>query len=124
MLLKRHYDPAALKSWKKKQAAAIKNKIAALVEQGISESAATKTLREQYADEHGLPKISHVEVKRAGKAWRPSKKVVEQGAADGWMSIADGKITIKTGPDDPDVNFKIVERRAHDYDCVREKARG
>lgn len=124
MLLKRHYDPASLKSYNRKRNAAIKPNVASLVELGLDEASAVKQLRERYADENGLPKIAHVEVQRSGKEWRPSKKIVEQGLVQGWLSIGAGKITIKTGPDDADVVFVIKDQDANCYHCVKEKARG
>lgn len=55
--------------------------------------------------------VSHLEVRRetkVGKEWHPSDRVVQAGLAEGWLSIADGKMTLKTEAGKSDHVFKIV----------------
>jgi hypothetical protein len=55
--------------------------------------------------------VTHLDVQigqDVGKEWHPSDRVVFGGMAEGWLSIAGGKLTIKTGPDVDDHVFEIV----------------
>lgn len=59
----------------------------------------------------GKGNVSHIDVlgeTKVGKEWHPSDRVVQSGLVDGWMSIADGKLTVKTAPGKPDHVFKIL----------------
>ena len=63
-------------------------------------------LKRQY-DSKG--NVSHLEVlseTKVGKEWHPSDRVVQAGLAEGWLSIADGKMTLKTGAGKADHVFK------------------
>lgn len=54
------------------------------------------------------PQVSHLRVRRATKRWMPSPSVIEQGLAEGYFSLKDGQLTIKTEDGQPDVVYKIV----------------
>ena len=53
-------------------------------------------------------KVTHVNVLSHSEKWRPSTKVIKLGQAEGWLSLVDGKITLRTGPDDSDVVYNVV----------------
>ena len=54
------------------------------------------------------PTILYVDVQNGGKEWRPSGRIINRGAAEGWLSIVDGVITLKTHPDLDDVKYRIM----------------
>jgi hypothetical protein len=57
--------------------------------------------------------VAHLDVligQDVGKEWHPSQRVIDGGTAEGWLSIADGKVTIKTAPDADDHVFEIAAR--------------
>jgi len=54
------------------------------------------------------PKVSHVDVLQHGPEWRPSTRIIARGQAEGWLARDGDKITITTGPKDPDLIYKIV----------------
>lgn len=54
------------------------------------------------------PTVTHVDVQHSTKIWKPSKKIVERGVFEGWLELARGTLTIKTGKDVPDVRYKIL----------------
>lgn len=56
----------------------------------------------------GGGKVSHLRVRRATKRWLASPSVLEQGFAEGYFSLKDGELTIKTAEGEPDVVYKVV----------------
>ena len=117
MLLKRHYDPDSLKDWLAKRDAEVGPKVEGIVEAtGMTEAAALKLLNNQYSDAHDLPAIAHIEVKHVGARQNLNQRFLDKGIVQGWLSIADGKITIRTAESDPDLVF-TVERVPGHYSC-------
>ena len=117
MLLKRHYEPAALKKWLKARDAELKPQIDGIVETtSLTEAAARKLLNNRYADANDPPKISHIEVKRVGDKQNLSPGFIDRGIAECWLSIGNGKITIKTVDGEPDLVFDIKRVPGH-YSC-------
>ena len=115
MLLKRHYEPDALADWLAARDAEIEPKVADVVAAtGMTESAALKFLNNQYSDANDLPAITHIEVKHCGKKQNLNQGWVEKGIAEGWLAIADGKISIRT--DDEPLVFDIKRGPGH-YSC-------
>ncbi len=115
MLLKRHYEPDALAEWLAARDADVEPKIAGVVKStGITEDAARKLLNNQYSDANDLPKVAHIEVKHCGDAQNLNQGWVEKGIAEGWLAIADGKISIRT--DDDPLVFDIKRGPGH-YSC-------
>ena len=115
MLLKRHYDPDALAEWLAKRDAEIQPKIADVVAAtGMTESAALKLLNNQYSDAHDPPKIAYIEVKHCGDRQNLNQRFIDRGIAEGWLSIGDGKISIRT--DDEPLVFKVKRVPGH-YSC-------
>lgn len=64
----------------------------------------------------GKPVLTHVKVLTAPTVQKFSSGFVEQQTAAGILSIGDGKITIKTAPELPDVVYAI-ERAPGIYCC-------
>ncbi len=64
----------------------------------------------------GPIKVDYIRVGLANDrvAFKPTR--VESGAAEGWLSLGDGKITIKTAPDLPDLVYAIERPPGH-YCC-------
>lgn len=60
--------------------------------------------------------VDYIEVKRSTARWHPSPSWIERGVAGGFLSLGDGNITIKTGPDDDDLVYKIERAPGH-YCC-------
>ncbi len=122
MYLKRHYEPASLDAWRTKRDEVVGIRLAALMDSSPEaialhgEEATRKRLQEQFTAENGLPEITHIEVLNVGAEQKLSINFIDTGIEEGWLSLADGKITIKTGPDDEDLVFK-VERRPGKYSC-------
>jgi len=115
MYLKRHYEPAELERWQKKRDKFVKSELPALAEH-ISEDLATKVLRNRFADEQDRPSISHVSIKHAGDRWNPSQTIVQQGIVEGWLSVIDGRIILKTAEGESDVRYRI-NRAPGRYSC-------
>lgn len=51
-------------------------------------------------------RYSQVKVLRTGDAWRPSTRIIEQGSAQGWLTLGKGYVTLHTP--EGDVRFRIV----------------
>lgn len=47
-----------------------------------------------------------VRILRSGDAWRPSTRVIEQGTAEGWLTLGGGAVTLHTP--EGDVRFRII----------------
>ncbi|KKK48470.1 hypothetical protein LCGC14_3144790 [marine sediment metagenome] len=115
MFLKRHYEPDALADWLAVRDAEVEPKIAGMVKStGMTESAALKLLNNQYSDAHDPPEIAYIEVKHCGDAQNLNQGWVEKGIAEGWLAIADGKISIRT--DDEPLVF-VIRRGPGHYSC-------
>lgn len=117
MLLKRHYEPDALEDWLETRDAEVQPQVPNIVKAtGMTETAALKLLNQKYSDANDLPKIAHIEVKHCGKKQNLNQGFIERGVAEGWLSIGDGKITIRTRAEEPDLIFNI-ERAPGRYSC-------
>lgn len=115
MYLKRHYEPDALAEWLAKRDAEVGPKVNGIVEAtGMTESAALKLLNNQYSDANELPKIAYIEVKHVGENQNLNQRFIDRGIAQGWLSIGDGKISIRTDGDP--LVFDIVRVPGH-YSC-------
>ena len=115
MYLKRHYEPDALAEWLAKRDAEVGPKVDGIVKStGMTESAALKLLNNQYSDAHDLPQIAYIEVKHVGDKQNLNQRFIDRGIAQGWLSIGDGKISIKTDGDP--LVFTIVRVPGH-YSC-------
>lgn len=115
MLLKRHYEPDSLKEWLETRDAEIEPKVAGVVRAtGMTETQVRNFLRNQYSDANDPPAITHIEVKHCGDRQNLNQGWVENGIAAGWLSIADGKISIRT--DGEPLVFKIKRAPGH-YSC-------
>lgn len=109
MLLKRHYDSDALAQWIDKRDAEIGPKVADIVKStGMTEAQARKLLNNQYSDAHNLPTVSHIEVKHCGDKQNLNQRFIDKGIVEGWLSIGNGKITIKTDGDPLEFDIKRV----------------
>ena len=84
MLLKRHYEPDALAEWLAARDAEVE------------------------------PKVAHIEVKHCGKKQNLNQGFIERAVTEGWLSIGDGKISIRT--DGEPLVFDIVRAPGH-YSC-------
>jgi len=117
MLLKRHYDPDSLTDWLAKRDAEVGPKVDGIVEAtGMTESAALKLLNNQYSDAHDLPDVMHVEVKHVGERQNLNQRFIDKGIAQSWLSIGDGKITMRTHEGEDDLGFGIERVPGH-YSC-------
>ncbi len=85
MFLKKIYEPKSLAQW-----------------------------REAGEPRNNLPNVSHVKVLRGSSKWRVKVQMVERGASEGWLSLVDGALVIKT--DKGDLRYKIVNGPGH-YCC-------
>ncbi len=56
----------------------------------------------------GKPVITHVDVLIFGDKWNPSTRIMELGQVEGWLKRDRDVLTIKTGEDDPDFQYRIV----------------
>lgn len=129
MQLKRIYRPDSLSPWQKRRDEFLKANIAEAIEKnndqsarGIVERKSSAQLRRELADrfisQNSLPPIQHIEVEQHPRngIWNISKKLLEEGMADGWLSIQDGKVVIRTADGEPDVEYQILRRPGH-YCC-------
>ncbi len=66
-------------------------------------------------------KCSHIKVLRANAGWHVSPRLVERGAAEGWLSLVDGKVVVKTATDEADLVYAIKRAPGH-YCCECERA--
>jgi len=109
MLLKRRFDPDALAAWETRRRAAVDGVVAATVKvSGLDADIVRRALEQKFADENGLPTITHVDALHASKTWRPSTGIVERGIAEGWLAIADGRLSVRTAPGTDDVVYRII----------------
>lgn len=62
--------------------------------------------------------VSHIKLVSEPKngRWNVSQRVINQGLEEGWLSIVDGHLVIKTAEGAPDVRYKIVRKPG--YYCV------
>ena len=51
------------------------------------------------------PVVTHVKILRAGPRWRIPAQVVAEATAEGWMTLADGIVTLKAYPP---VRYKVL----------------
>lgn len=63
-----------------------------------------------------------VRVQNLSEEWHVSPRIVERGQAEGFIQIADGKLTLKAPEGESDTVFQIVappnrEQGKHYYDC-------
>ncbi|CAB4182479.1 hypothetical protein UFOVP1077_7 [uncultured Caudovirales phage] len=98
MKLKRKFEPVALAAWQDKYP--------------------TANTRRTTAEK---PPMSHIEVLSASPRWHVPHDLIETGVAEGWISVGDGKLTLKTGPDVEDVVYKIVRIPGHYCDLCHAK---
>jgi hypothetical protein len=68
-------------------------------------------------------KVSHVRVLRAGRVQKFSTKFIEQQLGSGLLSIGQGKVTIRTAPEESDLVYQIV-REPGLYCCHCEQKQG
>ncbi len=61
----------------------------------------------------GTQTVDHVEVRYITKTQKITQRTIDKGLAEGWMSIGNGMITLKSKPGD--VSYKIV--RIPGYYC-------
>ena len=115
MYLKRHYEPASLEKWQTAREKFVEDNVADLIPH-MSRQQAVTTLRNRFADENERPAMTHIEVLRLTKEWRPSKVIIQQGVAEGWASLGKGVITLHTAEDQPDIEFDIL-RAPGIYSC-------
>lgn len=54
------------------------------------------------------PVVSHLRVRRITKRWFLTPDRLEDGAQEGYFSVKDGQLSIKTAEGEPDVVYKIV----------------
>lgn len=54
------------------------------------------------------PKVTHVDVLRFTKVWKPSTKVVEQGLMSGWLRVEAGKLILVTADNLDNLEYHIV----------------
>ncbi len=93
MLMKKHYDLDQLAAWQEKHGP-----------------------RARYMQLREKPAVSYVEVKSASREWHVPPSLVEQGAAEGWLTLGDGRITLKTAGSLDNVVYRIVRVPGH-YCC-------
>lgn len=60
------------------------------------------------------PVFDKVKVLRETDRWRPSRRVLDKGLAEGWLSMGQGKVTLHTPDDD---RVYRIERRPGRYCC-------
>lgn len=67
-------------------------------------------------DDAGNPTtVSHANVleePRNGR-WNVSQRVINKGLTEGWLSIGDGMITLKTADGTPDIQYRITREPGH-----------
>lgn len=90
MRLKRVYDPDSLIEWDEKYGHM----------RGVSRPPV-------------LPKIASIEVQRATKFWNVSAGIVERGLQEGWLTLGDGRVTLKTEDHLDNVVYKILRVPGH-----------
>ena len=112
MKLKRHYDPEALATWKDERDEIVDAVLSVhadvLDDLGIPFDVARKHAQHKYVDVHGLPKISHVEVLHVGERQHINQRFIDNGVAQGWLTLGDGKLTFKTAADEDDFVLEIA----------------
>ncbi len=54
------------------------------------------------------PVVSFIEIQHQSDTWKPSRKVVDLGISEGWLSIVEGFIVLKTAEDLPDVRYNVL----------------
>lgn len=64
------------------------------------------------------PQVSHIEVLSASREWKVSDSVIEKGVREGWLTLGDGRVTLKTGA--ADVVYRIMRLPGH-YCCFCEE---
>lgn len=56
------------------------------------------------------PAPTHLEVQeQRGDRQNFSRRFVDAGLEEGWLSLGDGQLVLKTAEDEPDVAFKVLE---------------
>lgn len=117
MLLKRHYEPDSLRDWLETRDAEIGPKIAGVVKAtGMTAPAARKLLNNQYSDANDLPDIEYIEIKHCGDKQNLNQRFIDRGIAEGWLSIGEGRISIKTDGEPLVFNIERVPGRYSCYD--------
>ena len=68
------------------------------------------TFKRQFANgvDEGVSHLDVLDETPVGDEWHPSPRVFDKGFAEGWLSLADGQATIKTGPDDEDHVYAVL----------------
>lgn len=122
MYLKRHYDPDSLEAWQQQRDAAVEARFVELQAHSADvvalhgEEATRKRLQEQFSAQNSLPQVAYIEPLRISNEQVLSVRFVDTGMQEGWLSVVDGKLIIRTAPDEDDLVFRI-ERRPGKYSC-------
>ena len=67
-------------------------------------------LKRGYTEDGSM--ISHVDFLAGGEvgdAQHFSPRILERGMAEGWLSIVDGRVILRTADGDPSIEFSILE---------------
>jgi hypothetical protein len=66
-------------------------------------------LSRTYTEDGSIEHLALVHGPDVGEAQHFTPKLIERGFAEGWLSIVDGVIVLKTEKGEPDLEFRIVE---------------
>lgn len=113
VVLKRLYDEEDLARYSKEKDSRVASEVARFVKTGLDQEDAESLVRRK--GDLGLrpPKVSGVVIQAAGPRWNVSPELVAKAAAEGWLKIGDGKITILGG--EKSVSYTV--KRIPGYYC-------
>lgn len=66
-------------------------------------------LKRHYDEDGAIAYLEAQTIGELGETQHFSPRILERGMAEGWLSIADGELKIKTAPGKPDIRFAIRE---------------
>ncbi len=55
----------------------------------------------------GAPRVDYIKVLRSNPRWHVSPTLVERSMAEGWLSVDEGKMVLKTGKGESDLVYMI-----------------